>query len=119
MFSVTERDRSCVLDCEKTIRRCRSVTFFAISGHTKSRLAVVTCSARFSLFHLQHRITDTAGPTYKYGAVTFIAFKHLEMVAMTESGVKSLEPYVHDLFMAFLAIAFGGKSRFPVVTGSA
>ena len=106
MFRVTERYYTGVLDCEETVRRGRCVTFFAISGYTKSGFAVMTCSARFTLLHLRHRITDTAGPPYKYGAVTFIAFKHLEMIAMAESGVKSLEPHVHDVFMAFLAIAF-------------
>ena len=118
MFRVTERNRSGVLDCEETIRRSRRVAFFAIFGDTESSFAVMTRSTRFSLLHLRHRITDTADPADKKCTVTFIAFKHLEMVAMAESGVKSLETDLLDVFMAFLAIAFGGKSRFSVVTGS-
>lgn len=119
VFRVTESNCAGIFNCEGMIRRGGGVAFFAISGYAESRLAVMTRAARFSQLHLRHRIADTAGPAYKNSTVAFIAFKHLEVVAMTESGVKSLETDIHDVFMAFLTIAFNGKSCFSVVTGSA
>lgn len=119
MYYMTERNYSGILDCEDSITGGGRMTFFALSGYTECCFAVMACSARFSLLHLRHCITDTAASADKNGAVTFVTFKHFKVVVVTESGVKGLEPYVHDVFMAFLAIAFGGKSRVPVVTGSA
>ena len=95
------------------------MTLLAIPAYAECRLAVMARAARFTLLHLRHRITDTAASAYKNGTVAFIAFKHLEMVAMAEAGVESLEPDVHDVFMAFLAITFNGKSGFSVVAGAA
>ncbi len=109
VFSVTERDRSGILDREDTIGRDGGMAFFTISGYAESRIAVMTRAARFPLLHLRHRIADTSGPSNKNGTVTFIAFKHLEVVVMAESCVESLETNFHDVFMAFLTIALNGK----------
>lgn len=76
MYRMTERNCSGILDCEDSIARGGRVTFFAFSGNTESGFAVMASSARFSLLHLRHRITDTAVPADENGAVTFIAFEH-------------------------------------------
>ena len=115
---MTEGNCSGILDSKDSICWCSQMAFFTICGDAESCIAFMTRSTRFSLFHLQHRITDTAYPANKNCAVAFTTFKHLEMGIMTESCIKSLKPYIHDIFMTFLAIAFGGKSRFPVVTDS-
>lgn len=119
MFYVTERNRAGILDGENRVGRGGWVTFFTVSTDTESRLAVVTGAARFSTLHLLHRITDTADPSDKNCTVTFIAFEHLEMIDMAESGVKRLESYVYDVLMTFLAIALNGKCGISVVAGSA
>ena len=119
MFRVAECDRTGILYREDPVRGGRRVTFFAIPCNAECRLAVMTRTARFSLLHLRHRIADTAATTYKNGTVAFIAFKHFEVVAMAESCVESFETDVHDVFMAFLAVAFNGKSGFSVVAGAA
>ncbi len=94
------------------------MTFFAISGYPESGLVVMTCTTRFTLFHLRHRIADTADPSDKDSAVAFFAFKHFEMVAVAEPGVKCLKTHIHDIFMAFLTIALGRKCSFTVVTSA-
>lgn len=119
MFRVTECNCAGILNREDSIRGGGWVTFFAITRYAEGRLAVMTRAARFPLLHLRHRIADTAASAYKYGTVAFIAFKHLEVVAMAESCVESLETDVHDVFMAFLAFAGDGKSGFSVVAGTA
>lgn len=88
-------------------RRSGSMTFFAVTGHGKSRFAVVTRSARLPLLHLLHRVTNTPGTADKNGAVAFVAFEHFQMVIVAEPGIKGLELNIRDIFVAFLAIAFG------------
>lgn len=119
MNLMTERNCSGILDGKDAIGRSGWMTFFAISGYRESRIAVMTCSARLSLFHLRHRIADASDSPDKNSAVALITFIHLEMVAMAELCIKGLKTNVLDVFMTFLTISFNGKGRFSVVAGSA
>ena len=119
MLRVAECNRTGILDRKDPIRGGGRVAFFTVSGDAECRLAVMTRAARFPLLHVRHRVTDTAASAYKNGTMAFVAFEHLEVVAMAEPCVESLEADVHDVFMTFLAITFYGKCTFPVVAGAA
>lgn len=47
--------------------------------------------------------------------MTFVTFKHFQVFIVTETGIKRLESNILDIFMTFVTVTFGGKSRFPVV----
>lgn len=54
MLCMTEWYNSGIFDNEVTVGWGELMTFFAICSHAKRSLAIVTCTAGFTLLHLWH-----------------------------------------------------------------
>lgn len=75
----------------------------------------MTGAAGTALFHLSHVVAYTTSPADKNSTVTVATLKEGCVWTMAETCIECLEIDVLDVRMAFLTVAFHGKSGFPVM----